>query len=64
MAGGAGLLSLDRKGCLGRKRLRNTDVRDLKVMPWELQHRLVVVDLDKKILKKIMRKEWIIEEEC
>ena len=26
MVGGAGLLSLDRKGCLGRKRLRNTDL--------------------------------------
>ena len=28
-------------------------VRDVKVVPWELQHRLVIVDLDKKILKKL-----------
>ena len=26
MPGDAGLLSLDRKGCLGRKRLRNTTI--------------------------------------
>ena len=26
-------------------------VRDVKVIPWQLQHRLVVVDLDKKVLK-------------
>ena len=31
-------------------------IRDVKVIPWELQHRLVVVDLD----KKVVRKEWII----
>ena len=30
------------------------------MIPWELQHRLVVVDLDKKVLKKVMRKERII----
>ena len=24
------------------------------MIPWELQHRLVVVDLDKKVLKKIV----------
>ena len=35
-------------------------VRDVKVIPWELQHRMVVVDLDKKILKKVVRKERII----
>ena len=35
-------------------------ISDVKVMPWELQHRLVVVDLqyiDKKILKKVVRKQ-------
>ena len=30
------------------------------MIPWELQHRMVVVDLDKKVLKKIVRKERII----
>ena len=35
-------------------------IRDVKVIPWELQHRLVVVDLDKKVLKKVVRKERII----
>ena len=35
-------------------------IRDIKVIPWELQHRLVVVDLDKKVLKTVVRKEWII----
>ena len=34
--------------------------RDVKVIQWQLQHRLVVVDLDKKILKKIVRKERIV----
>ena len=36
-------------------------VRDVKVIKWELQHRLVVVDLDKKIVRKqriIRRKVW------
>ena len=28
-------------------------LRDMKVIPWKLQHLLVVVDLDKKILKKV-----------
>ena len=28
-------------------------IRDVKVIPWELQHRLVVVALDKKVLKKL-----------
>ena len=27
-------------------------IRNVKVISWELQHRLVVVDLDKKVLKK------------
>ena len=35
-------------------------IRDVKVIPWELQHKLVVADLDKKILKKIVRKERIL----
>ena len=35
-------------------------IRGVKVIPWELQHRLVVVDLDKKILKKVVKKERII----
>ena len=35
-------------------------IRDVKVIPWELQHRLVVVDLDKKVLKKVVRKQRII----
>ena len=35
-------------------------VRDAKVTSWKLQHGLVVVDLDKKVLKKIVRKERII----
>ena len=30
------------------------------MIPWELQHRMVIVDLDKKVLKKIVRKERII----
>ena len=30
------------------------------MIPWELQHRLVFVDLNKKALKKIVRKEQII----
>ena len=36
-------------------------VRNVKVISWELQHRLVVIDLDKKALKKIVRKEGIIK---
>ena len=35
-------------------------IRDVKMLPWELQHWLVVVDLDKKVLKKIVRKQWVI----
>ena len=34
-------------------------VRDVNVIPWELQHRLVVIDLDKTVLKKIVRKQHI-----
>ena len=30
------------------------------MIPWELQHRLVVVDLDKKVLQKVVRKQRII----
>ena len=35
-------------------------IRDEKVIPWELQHRLVDVDLDKKTIKKFVRKQQII----
>ena len=35
-------------------------IRDVKVIPWELQHRMVVVDLDEKVLKKVVRKQRII----
>ena len=38
-------------------------VRDVKVIPWELLHRLVVVDQDEKILKKIARKQQIVKRE-
>ena len=31
-------------------------IRDVKVIPWELQHRLAVVDLDKRVLKKGCKK--------
>ena len=34
-------------------------VRDVKVIPWELKHRLVVEDLDKDF-KKDSEKKWII----
>ena len=34
-------------------------VKNAKVIPWELQHRLVVVDLDEKVLKKVVRKQRI-----
>ena len=42
----------------GEKYRKHT--RDVKVIPWELQHRLVVVDLDKKVLKQVVRKQQII----
>ena len=32
-------------------------LRDVKVIPGELQHRLVVVDLVKKKVKKVVRKK-------
>ena len=32
------------------------------MIPWELHYRLVVIDLDKKVLTKIVRKELIIRE--
>ena len=35
-------------------------IRDVKVIPWGLQRRLVVVDLVKKVLKKVARKQQII----
>ena len=35
-------------------------IRDVKVIPWELQHTLMVVDLDRKVLKRILKKERII----
>ena len=34
-------------------------IRDVKVIPWELQQRMVVVDVDKKFLKKVVRKKGI-----
>ena len=45
--------------CLWGKKYRKY-IRDVKVIPWELQHRMVVVDLDKKVLKWVVRKERII----
>ena len=36
-------------------------ISDVKVIPWEFQHRLVVVDMDKKVLKKVVRKQQIIK---
>ena len=35
-------------------------IKDVKMISWELQHRMVVVDLDKKVLKKVVRKQRII----
>ena len=40
-------------------------IRDVKVIPWELQYKLVVVDLDKKVVRKqqiIRRKIWKLNE--
>ena len=34
-------------------------LRDVKVIPGELQHRLVVVDLDKRKVRKVVRKETV-----
>ena len=39
-------------------------VGDVKMIQWELQLRLVVVDFDKKFLKKIVRKERIVKKGC
>ena len=36
-------------------------VRDVKMILQELQHRLVVIDLDEKILKQIVRIEQIVK---
>ena len=44
---------------LVRKKYRE-HVKDVKVIPWELQHRPVVVDLDNKVTKKTGRKKQII----
>ena len=35
-------------------------VSNVKVFSWELRYMLVVVDLDKKVLKKVVRKQQII----
>ena len=32
-------------------------VKDVKVIPWELQHRLLVADVDKRKLNKVIKKE-------
>ena len=32
-------------------------MKDKKVIPWELQHRLLVVDVDKRKLNKVVKKE-------
>ena len=45
--------------CLWGEKYRKY-IRNAKVIPWELQYRLVVVDLDKKVLKKVVRKQWTI----
>jgi len=38
-------------------------LRDVKVIPWELHHRLLVVDVDKRKQEKVMKKESVIKEE-
>ena len=43
---------------VGRKNRRY--IKDVKVIPWELQHRLVILDLDKKVSKRIVKKERIV----
>ena len=35
-------------------------IRDVLVIPWKLQHRLMVIDLDKTVVKMIARKKQII----
>ena len=32
-------------------------LKDVKVIPWELQHRLLVADLDKRKLNEVVKKE-------
>ena len=32
-------------------------LKDVKIIPWELQHRLLVVDVDKRKLNKVVKKE-------
>ena len=32
-------------------------MKDVKVIPWELQHRLLVADVDKRKLNKVIKKE-------
>ena len=44
---------------LERERYRKY-MRDVKVIPCELQYRLVVLELDKKVLKEIVRKQRIV----
>ena len=40
------------------KKNRNI-LKDVKVIPWELQHRLLVADVDKRKLNKIVKKKLI-----
>ena len=35
-------------------------LKDLKAIPWELQHRLVITDIDKRKLKKVLKNEQTI----
>ena len=35
-------------------------LKDVKAIPWELQHRLVVTDIDKRKLKKVVKHEQTI----
>ena len=34
-------------------------LKDVKAIPWELQHRLVVTDIDKRKLRKVVKNEQI-----
>ena len=36
-------------------------LKDVKAIPWELQHRLVVTDIDKRKLKKVVKNEQLLE---
>ena len=42
------------------KKAQSNQKQHVKVIPWKLQHKLVI-DLNKQILKKIVKKEWIIK---